>query len=201
MKALENRTIDSKIEMDVLDALDEIKAINQRHERIDTNKLLSTLQSKKDEVAKKESDQSAADEALLKTIKFKSVEKESTSNGGVGNIFKLALQQTNENNRNKEANSDSKQLKPVTEVNKTMIIKKKRKVDDVGVDDGVLLSESANKDRKTENATGTAITDNKSTSNAISKDTNQNNTETNKNTSNATSAAVSALSFCGYDSD
>ena len=37
MKALENRTIDNKVEMDVLDALDEIRAINQRHERIDTS--------------------------------------------------------------------------------------------------------------------------------------------------------------------
>ena len=36
MKALENRTIDNKVEMDVLDALDEIRAINQRHERINT---------------------------------------------------------------------------------------------------------------------------------------------------------------------
>ena len=42
MKSLENRTLDSKIEMDVLDALDEIKAINQRHERVDTEALLET---------------------------------------------------------------------------------------------------------------------------------------------------------------
>ncbi|KAH7472415.1 Splicing factor YJU2 [Phytophthora ramorum] len=40
MKALENRTLDSKREMDILDALDEIKAINQRHARVDTDKLL-----------------------------------------------------------------------------------------------------------------------------------------------------------------
>ena len=32
MTALENRTLDSKLEIDVLDALDEIKAYNQRHE-------------------------------------------------------------------------------------------------------------------------------------------------------------------------
>ncbi|KAF4316415.1 hypothetical protein BBO99_00008507 [Phytophthora kernoviae] len=40
MKALENRTLDSKREMDILDALDEIKAINQRHSKVDTDKLL-----------------------------------------------------------------------------------------------------------------------------------------------------------------
>lgn len=43
MKSLENRTIDSKIEMDVLDALDEMKAINQRHEHVDTDALLDSL--------------------------------------------------------------------------------------------------------------------------------------------------------------
>lgn len=44
MKSLENKTLDSKVEMDILDALDEIKAINQRHERVDTNNLLEKLQ-------------------------------------------------------------------------------------------------------------------------------------------------------------
>lgn len=43
MKGLENRTLDSKVEMDILDALDEIKAINQRHERVDTHDILKVL--------------------------------------------------------------------------------------------------------------------------------------------------------------
>lgn len=43
MKGLENRTLESKVEMDILDALDEIKAINQRHERIDTHEVLKKL--------------------------------------------------------------------------------------------------------------------------------------------------------------
>ena len=34
MSALESKTLDSKIEMDILDALDEIKAYNERHERV-----------------------------------------------------------------------------------------------------------------------------------------------------------------------
>jgi len=40
MQTLESRTMNSKHEMDVMDALDEIKAMNQRHERIDTVALL-----------------------------------------------------------------------------------------------------------------------------------------------------------------
>lgn len=45
MKKLENRTMDNKAEMDTLDALDEMRAINQRHERVDTKALLATLQA------------------------------------------------------------------------------------------------------------------------------------------------------------
>jgi hypothetical protein len=41
MKALENRTLDSKNEMDILDALDETMAINRRHQRIDTDAILT----------------------------------------------------------------------------------------------------------------------------------------------------------------
>ena len=41
MKSLENRTLDSKTEMDILDALDETMAINKRHQRIDTDAILA----------------------------------------------------------------------------------------------------------------------------------------------------------------
>ena len=40
MKTTENRAAESRREMEQLDALDEIKAQNQRHERVDTAKLL-----------------------------------------------------------------------------------------------------------------------------------------------------------------
>jgi hypothetical protein len=43
MKKLENRTLDNKREMDVLDALEAVRALNQRHERVDTKALISTL--------------------------------------------------------------------------------------------------------------------------------------------------------------
>ena len=75
MKALENRTLDSKVEMDVLDALDEIQAINQRHERVDTNSVLDSLFERAASSAVDNtilpSGVTAADEELIKSIKFK----------------------------------------------------------------------------------------------------------------------------------
>ena len=75
MKALENRTLDSKLEMDVLDALDEIKAINQRHERVDTNAALAALHNKNKNSNNNNTTTlvnglTAEDEALVKSIKF-----------------------------------------------------------------------------------------------------------------------------------
>jgi len=44
MKALENRTLDSKVEMDILEALDEIKQMNARNSKIDTEELFKHQQ-------------------------------------------------------------------------------------------------------------------------------------------------------------
>jgi hypothetical protein len=86
MKALENRTLDSKTEMDVLDALDEIQAINQRHERVDTNAVIDKFMDRNiaaDDAAEKEAAEltrapvllstglTIADEELIRSIKFK----------------------------------------------------------------------------------------------------------------------------------
>ena len=76
MKALENRTLDSKVEMDVLDALDEIQAINRRHERVDTNSVLGSLFDRSElaaSQAKLSSGVTVADEALIKSIRFNRV--------------------------------------------------------------------------------------------------------------------------------
>src|SRR4051812_26865814 len=43
MKSLENRTLDSKREMDILDALDEIRTRNARNERVDADAALEKL--------------------------------------------------------------------------------------------------------------------------------------------------------------
>jgi hypothetical protein len=77
VQALENRTLDSKIEMDILDALDEIRAVNTRHERVDTAAILA-----KRSAAEAAADLDAAlpggaaasadaDELLVQSIQFK----------------------------------------------------------------------------------------------------------------------------------
>ena len=59
MSALESKTLDSKIEMDILDALDEIKAYNERHERVDRAEL-GSAQKPAEEMSAKERDEMAA---------------------------------------------------------------------------------------------------------------------------------------------
>lgn len=51
MKALENRTLDSKIEMEIMDALDEIKSVNRRHETIDTEAVLKVAAARREGAA------------------------------------------------------------------------------------------------------------------------------------------------------
>ena len=60
MSALESKTLDSKIEMDILDALDEIKAYNERHERVDRAELGSAQKPDQNALSAKERDEMAA---------------------------------------------------------------------------------------------------------------------------------------------
>ena len=48
LQALENRTLDSKREMDIMNALDEMQSLNKRHERVDTAAALAALQRSAD---------------------------------------------------------------------------------------------------------------------------------------------------------
>lgn len=72
MKSLESRTLDSKLEMDVLDALDEIKAMNQRHERVDIEDILEKRAQEEEEKKKKQLSSLDDDETILKSVKFAS---------------------------------------------------------------------------------------------------------------------------------
>lgn len=132
MKALENRTMDNQQELDILDALDEIKAINSRHQRVDTNKILETLDRKREggngeEGGEEEGKEkrpvvgkdglTKEDEELLKTIKFKN-QKNATNNSGVTNSTtsllakQLANNPTTANTSSTSSSSSSSSLPP-----------------------------------------------------------------------------------------
>lgn len=69
MQALENRTLDSKREMDIMTALDELKSMNSRHERVDTEAALAALrqsaaEEEGDEVVLDDEDEQAIREMM-----------------------------------------------------------------------------------------------------------------------------------------
>jgi len=68
MKALENRTMDSKIEMDIIEALDEIRSLNARNAQITSDTLLEFHKRTYEEMQKSlEKD----DEDTVKNVVFK----------------------------------------------------------------------------------------------------------------------------------
>jgi hypothetical protein len=54
MKALENRTAESKREMDILDALDEIRTRNARNERVDADAVIEGILDGKEEAERRQ---------------------------------------------------------------------------------------------------------------------------------------------------
>jgi hypothetical protein len=153
MKSLENRTLDSKIEMDILDALDEMRAINQRHERVDTNALLGSLSSKADEKVMSNG-LTKSDEEYLKTIKFKSKHSSSSSSSSSSSIGagEVIAEHDGEEIKNDdmETNIKRKLLEQMKSSNKpadgtsapmAIMAKKKRKVDHTS-DSGLAKAEA-----------------------------------------------------------
>ncbi len=69
MKRLENRTLDSKMEMEIMDALDEIKALNSRNAKIDSVDVLKEFREKENQEKSKEENDL---ETETKSVVFKS---------------------------------------------------------------------------------------------------------------------------------
>lgn len=75
MKALENRTLDSKTEMDILASLDEVKSLKSRQAKLDPDELLAALQrsaqAEQEGQQKTEQQLEEEDEQLVKSIVFR----------------------------------------------------------------------------------------------------------------------------------
>lgn len=69
LQALENRTLESKREMDIMTALDELRSIKSRHERVDADAALAALrQSVAKNVSPEDSGLAAEDEVAIKQM-------------------------------------------------------------------------------------------------------------------------------------
>eukprot|EP00002_Diphylleia_rotans_P036200 TRINITY_DN7951_c0_g1_i2.p1 TRINITY_DN7951_c0_g1~~TRINITY_DN7951_c0_g1_i2.p1 ORF type:complete len:249 (-),score=53.80 TRINITY_DN7951_c0_g1_i2:744-1490(-) len=68
MKVLENKTRDNKIEMDILDALDEHRALKEAQRKLTTEDVLAALRARNQEVDR----MAEADEEIVKSIVFRS---------------------------------------------------------------------------------------------------------------------------------
>ncbi|XP_037097252.1 splicing factor YJU2 [Syngnathus acus] len=92
MKVLENRTRDSKMEMEVLENLQELKDLNQRQAQVDFESMLGKYREleKREREREKEEDERETkdmlDRALVKRLRDSDSENEEDASGNSGNV-------------------------------------------------------------------------------------------------------------------
>ncbi len=76
MKALEARTLASKREMDILDALDEIRTVNAKAQTVDTNLILEKMAAQEQEALELEQKRQDEEDSKVAQAYFKSADGE-----------------------------------------------------------------------------------------------------------------------------
>ena len=137
MRALENRTTDSKRQMDVLDGLDEIKAVNKRNASLDPHSALDRFHAAREAERRKaqgvggeEEDEAAVKKLFKKRVRrLDDSKKKGTNSASSGGLASLAT-------RKVVVQRPQHDLMPRPTKKPRFAVRKKKKVDNAGAGGG-----------------------------------------------------------------
>lgn len=125
MKSLEYRTYDSKREMDILDAMDQVKTLNRRENNVDHDELIRRVVHEEDkmkEIEKEENEK--AKEKYFEKVKEQKEKIHTNDNSSSNNKSKMLLQKKIERESD-DIDNESNNYKDVLQQNKL------RKINDI----------------------------------------------------------------------